>query len=418
MKQIKNKKGFTLIELIVVMTIIGILVLLAVPKFRGYTQQAKLTGIKNNTKVLETASERYYIDNQDWPRVSNIAYTADQIGTFAQEITDKTGQVVILEATGSYYDVDYTKLQTYAKKQSDNIHYILQNPVGEVYYLKNLTKAGEDRLTTPKLVSGTYIPEQSKEISESRTSTSNNLLSNLPYSDADGYLGVLNGENVTTNTIQTGGTYTPADTKTMTGQTSTNYNIGGYVGTLSQYLLSGSYIGPDTKAATASSSTYLSSGSVPSTYGYTLGGYSGTLSGTGVLSTVTGGALLPTETQTVYYEYRPTYAEWNPYTNPKPPAYVYYNYNGFSGYVAYLSAYYPYAGYSGTVTKPGTDTRTYSYTQNYSGSVTKPAVDTRIYAYSGTVIKSEVDTRTYKTDYTQIYSGTVIKPAIDTRVWE
>ena len=152
MKTIKNKRAFTIIELIVGMAIIGILVLLAMPKFMGNTKEAKLTEIKANTKQLENASERYYIDNQDWPRLTDVPYTSLQIDTFAQELTDKTGQVVTLDSAGSYYDIDYTKLQKYVQKPSNNTHYIIQNPVGEIYYLKNLTTAGETRLNIPEVI--------------------------------------------------------------------------------------------------------------------------------------------------------------------------------------------------------------------------------------------------------------------------
>jgi len=142
----KNKKGFTIIELIVVMAIIGVLVLLAIPKFMGYTEKARVTEIKSNTKQLENASERYYIDKNDWPRLTDTPYTSAQLISFAQEITDKIGQVVTLDVTGSYYDIDYSKIQVYVQKPKDNTHYIIQNPVGEIYYLKNLTTLGESTL--------------------------------------------------------------------------------------------------------------------------------------------------------------------------------------------------------------------------------------------------------------------------------
>ena len=51
---LKNKKAFTIIELIVVIAILGILVLLATPRFKGHIEKAHLTNIKNDIKVAET----------------------------------------------------------------------------------------------------------------------------------------------------------------------------------------------------------------------------------------------------------------------------------------------------------------------------------------------------------------------------
>lgn len=64
-----TNEGFTLIELVVVMAIIAILVLLAAPRFLGYTKDANVTTVKQDTKVLTDASELYHIDNNEWPIV-------------------------------------------------------------------------------------------------------------------------------------------------------------------------------------------------------------------------------------------------------------------------------------------------------------------------------------------------------------
>lgn len=63
----RSNKAFTLIELIVVMAIIAILVLLAAPSFLGYTKDAKVTAMKQDTKVLADAAELYHVNNEDWP---------------------------------------------------------------------------------------------------------------------------------------------------------------------------------------------------------------------------------------------------------------------------------------------------------------------------------------------------------------
>lgn len=68
MKKLNNKRGFTLIELIVVMAIIGILVMLAAPKFLGYTKDAHVASMKADAKVLSNAALIYNIEEEGkWP---------------------------------------------------------------------------------------------------------------------------------------------------------------------------------------------------------------------------------------------------------------------------------------------------------------------------------------------------------------
>lgn len=54
-KKGKDSKGFTLIELIVVIAIIGILALLLVPRFAGFTEDARVSNDRNACKTVERA---------------------------------------------------------------------------------------------------------------------------------------------------------------------------------------------------------------------------------------------------------------------------------------------------------------------------------------------------------------------------
>ncbi|MFN4150067.1 MAG: type II secretion system protein [Candidatus Sericytochromatia bacterium] len=61
-KKIKSKKGFTLIELMVVIVIIGILVAIALPNFIAAQDRAKISSVKANMHTLQTVLETYAVD--------------------------------------------------------------------------------------------------------------------------------------------------------------------------------------------------------------------------------------------------------------------------------------------------------------------------------------------------------------------
>ena len=59
--------GFSLIELIVVITIIGILAATVVVNLAGRTDQAKIAAVKNDFHSIKTASSMFREDHGRWP---------------------------------------------------------------------------------------------------------------------------------------------------------------------------------------------------------------------------------------------------------------------------------------------------------------------------------------------------------------
>jgi type II secretion system protein G len=64
----KEEKGFTLIELIVVVAILGMLATIVVPKVTGgVISKSKTNSAKATEAILKNALERYYVDNETYP---------------------------------------------------------------------------------------------------------------------------------------------------------------------------------------------------------------------------------------------------------------------------------------------------------------------------------------------------------------
>ncbi|WP_028991949.1 competence type IV pilus major pilin ComGC [Thermoanaerobacter thermocopriae] len=67
----KDERGFTLIELIVVIAILGILAAIAVPRVTTSLSNAKTNADEANIKILQNAVERYYVEKGTYPSELN-----------------------------------------------------------------------------------------------------------------------------------------------------------------------------------------------------------------------------------------------------------------------------------------------------------------------------------------------------------
>ena len=63
----KDQKGFTLIELMIVIAIIGILAAIAIPQFSSYRAKGYNSGATSDVRNLRTDLESYYAEWSEYP---------------------------------------------------------------------------------------------------------------------------------------------------------------------------------------------------------------------------------------------------------------------------------------------------------------------------------------------------------------
>jgi type IV pilus assembly protein PilE len=107
---VRPVRGFTLIEMVIVVTLIAVLASIAIPSYRNYVVSAQRTIAKSALVELQARQEGYYVDRKRYATLlTRLAYPADPAWLNAQgepdssEQDDSIYQIVLEDVTVTGY---------------------------------------------------------------------------------------------------------------------------------------------------------------------------------------------------------------------------------------------------------------------------------------------------------------------------
>ncbi|HEZ5754221.1 TPA: pilin [Neisseria meningitidis] len=127
------QKGFTLIELMIVIAIVGILAAVALPAYQDYTARAQVSEAILLAEGQKSAVTEYYLNHGEWPGNNSSAGVASSSkikGKYVKEVEVKNGVVTAtMLSTGVNNEIKGKKLSLWAKRQDGSVKWFCGQPV-------------------------------------------------------------------------------------------------------------------------------------------------------------------------------------------------------------------------------------------------------------------------------------------------
>ncbi|EPI0189863.1 pilin [Neisseria gonorrhoeae] len=142
------QKGFTLIELMIVIAIVGILAAVALPAYQDYTARAQVSEAILLAEGQKSAVTEYYLNNGIWPENNDkagVASPSDIKGKYVESVTVENGVVTAqMKPSGVNKEIKDKKLSLWARREAGSVKWFCGQPV------KRDKAANDDDVTDDK----------------------------------------------------------------------------------------------------------------------------------------------------------------------------------------------------------------------------------------------------------------------------
>ncbi|HEZ5721945.1 TPA: pilin [Neisseria meningitidis] len=127
------QKGFTLIELMIVIAIVGILAAVALPAYQDYTARAQVSEAILLAEGQKSAVTEYYLNHGKWPAnntSAGVATSSEIKGKYVEKVEVANGVITAeMKSSGVNKEIQGKKLSLWAKRQNGSVKWFCGQPV-------------------------------------------------------------------------------------------------------------------------------------------------------------------------------------------------------------------------------------------------------------------------------------------------
>lgn len=108
-QQTRRQSGFTLVELIIVLSIIGILLMLAIPRYATSIKNAREAVLKEDLHVLRAAIDSYTMDKQKAPQSLDDLVQDGYLKVIPEDPMTHSKDTWVTNTSDAMYSLDQTE---------------------------------------------------------------------------------------------------------------------------------------------------------------------------------------------------------------------------------------------------------------------------------------------------------------------